>query len=327
MIIDKTSGKSQRQYAKGVSAIEEATVGTVLNIQFFNLHDGDGVRTLAFLKGCPLKCRWCSNPESINSGYELGLNRTLCNQCGKCLEICEENALFYDDVGILQVDRERCNVCGKCIPACFTDALTVYGKQMSAQEVFEELRRDEIFYQGTGGGVTISGGEPLNQPKFLGTILKLCQEAGIHTCFETSGFARPEVLAAVLPFVDHILFDLKHMDSAVHKELTGQENEIILNNARTVADSGIPVLFRIPLIPGLNDSQENIRQTAQFIAGLGKESVQGVELMPYHRMGTGKYEALDKLYIMDGVKPPDPANVESSRKQIEDLGLKCTISK
>ncbi len=307
--------------------INKTVLGTVLNIQFFNLHDGTGIRTLVFLKGCLLKCRWCSNPEAINSGYELGLNRTLCNNCGKCLEICPENALFLDDAGTLQVDRERCTVCGECVPVCFAEALTVHGKQMFAQEVFEEVRRDEIFYQGTGGGVTISGGEPLNQPHFLVSILKLCREACIHTCFETSGFARSEVLATVLPFVDHILFDLKHMDSAVHKELTGQPNEIILNNAKMVADSVIPVLFRIPLIPGLNDSRENIRQTTQFIAGLGKETVQGVELMPYHRMGIGKYEALDKPYILDGLKPADPAHIESARKQIEDLGLKCTISK
>ena len=309
------------------NTIDETASGLVSNIQFFNLHDGAGIRTLVFLKGCPLKCRWCSNPEAINPGYELGLNRTLCNNCGKCLEVCTENALFLDDAGTLQVDRERCTVCGECVSVCLPEALTVYGKKMSAQEVFEEVRRDEIFYQGTGGGVTISGGEPLNQPHFLGAILKLCQEAGIHTCFETSGFARPEVLATILPFTDHVLFDLKHMDSAVHKELTGQPNEIILKNAKTVADSGTPVLFRMPLIPGLNDSQENIQQTAQFIAGLGKESAQGVELMPYHRMGAGKYETLDKPYMMNGIKPSDPTHVESIRKRFDDLGSKCTVSR
>ena len=307
--------------------IGETLSGIILNIQFFNLHDGAGVRTLVFLKGCPLRCRWCSNPEAVNSGSELGLNRTLCNKCDKCLEICPENALSYNNVGILQVDRDRCDACGKCVSVCLTEALTVYGKKMTSQEIFEEVHRDKIFYEGTGGGVTISGGEPLNHPQVLGAVLKLCREAGIHTCLETSGFAKPEVWATVLSLADYVLFDLKHMDSQVHEELTGQPNEIILSNARKVADSGIPVLFRVPLIPDLNDSRKNIRETALFISGLGKETIQGVELMPYHRMGAGKYETLDKPYTLNGLRPTDPVHVESTRKRFEDLGLKCTISR
>lgn len=307
--------------------IDKTVLGRVLNIQFFNLHDGAGVRTLVFLKGCPLRCRWCSNPETVNTKSELGLNRILCNNCGKCLEICPENALIIDDAGIIQVDRDRCDVCGQCVSVCLPEALTVYGKKMTAYEVFEEVRRDKMFYEGTGGGVTISGGEALNQPHFLTAILKLCQGAGIHTCLETSGFAKPEVLATVLPFTDYVLFDLKHMDSQAHKELTGQPNEIILNNARNVADSGVSVLFRIPLIPDLNDTAENIRETAHFINGLGKENVQGVELMPYHRMGIGKYETLDRPFIMKGLTPPDMAYVESIKQQFEGVGLKCSISR
>ncbi len=251
----------------------------------------------------------------------------LCNKCGKCLEICPQNALFFDTTEILQVDRYRCDVCGECFSVCLPEAITVYGKKMTAYEVFEEVNRDKMFYEGTGGGVTISGGEPLNQPHFLRTLLKLCQEAGIHTCLETSGCAKSEVLATILPFVDSILFDLKHIDSQVHKELTGQPNEVILNNARKVADSDISVLFRIPLIPGLNDSPENIKETARFVNGLGKENVQGIELMPYHRMGIGKYQTLDKPYIMNGLAPPDTAYVRSIKEQFEDLGLKCSISR
>lgn len=301
--------------------------GTVLNIQFFNLHDGAGVRTLVFLKGCPLRCRWCSNPETVSTRPELGLNRMLCNKCGKCLEICPENALVFDSEGILQVDRDRCNICGQCVSVCLPEAITIYGKKMSAQEVFEEVRRDKMFYEGTGGGVTVSGGEPLNQPRFLSTILELCHEDGIHTCMETSGFAKPEVLTPILPLIDSVLFDLKHMNSETHKELTGQTNEIILNNARKVADSGTSVLFRIPLIPGLNDSSGNIHEIAQFVNGLEKENVRGIELMPYHRMGIGKYETLDRPYIMNGLTPPDTAYVGSIKQQFEDLGLKCSISR
>ncbi len=314
-------------HGKPVVEIDKTALGTVLNIQFFNLHDGAGVRTLVFLKGCPLKCRWCSNPETQNAKTELGLNRTLCSKCDKCLEVCHKKALFFDDMEILQVDRDKCDLCEKCISVCLPEAVTIYGKQMSAYEVFHEIQRDKMFYEGTGGGVTISGGEPLSQPRFLCSVLELCQEAGIHTCVETSGFAKSEVWSAVLPLADYVLFDLKHMDSQIHKELTGQKNEIILNNAQTAADSGIPVLFRIPLIPGLNDSRWNIQQTAQFVNHLKNESIQGVELMPYHRMGMGKYNALDIKYGMNDVKPSDPAYVNSIRQQFEDMGVKCIISR
>ena len=315
--MDKESGNKK----------SETKLGAVLNIQFFNLHDGTGVRTVVFLKGCPLKCRWCSNPETINSIPELGLNRILCNECGKCLDVCPENALTSDDEGVIQIDRDKCNICGECVTVCLPEALTVYGKKMTAQEVFKEVSRDKMFYDGTGGGVTISGGEPLNQPRFLSAVLELCRKDGIHTCVETSGFAKPKVLEKVLPFVDSILFDLKHMNSQTHKELTGQYNEIILSNAMKVTDSDTWVLFRIPLIPGLNDSPENIQQTALFVNGLQKENVQGIELMPYHRIGAGKYETLDRSYLLNGLTPPDAIYVELVRKQFEDFGLKCTVSR
>ena len=296
------------------------------NIQAFNVHDGPGIRTVVFLKGCPLRCLWCCNPESINPASELGLIRAQCNRCGKCLEACPEQALFWDDQDILQVDRSRCTACSKCLAVCSPGALTLYGRDMTAEEVMEEVRRDKIFYDGSGGGVTASGGEPLQQPHFLAALFRLCRESGIHTCLETSGYAGAKAWAEVLPLTDYVILDLKHMDGQRHRELTGRPNRRILDNAVRVARSGVPVLFRLPLVPGLNDSLENIRATASFVKGLGEENIQGVELMLYHRLGIGKYQALDKQYTMEKTRPPEPTEVESVQQEFEAFGLKCTVS-
>ena len=306
---------------------EEAARGTVFNVQFFNLHDGPGTRTLVFLKGCPLSCKWCSNPESMNRLPELGLKRSMCDGCGKCLEVCPKQALFFKDDKILSVDRQSCNACGKCVTACCHEVLTIYGREMSAGEVFKEVYRDKMFYEGTGGGITVSGGEPLLQPHFLVAVLKLCRDAGIHTCLETTGYTSAKVYEQVLPLTDHVLFDLKHMDSSLHREFTGKSNRQILDNARLAAESGTPVMFRMPLVPGVNDTKQNIRATADFVRRLEGDNVHGIELMPYHRMGMGKYESLDRLYALNDLSPSDPDHVESVRQRFEAFGLKCTVSK
>lgn len=301
--------------------------GLIFNIQYFNIHDGPGIRTVVFFKGCPLRCQWCSNPEAINRDLELGLLRVLCNSCDKCLEACPENALSFDDEGALRVARQECNACGACVSECYPEALTIYGTEMTAEEVFEEVRRDQLFYEGSGGGMTASGGEPLQQPDLLAAIFGLCRDASIHTCLETSGCASSRVWGQILPVTDYVLFDLKHMDARCHRELTGKSNKLILDNARIVVESGVPVLFRMPLVPGLNDTPENIRATADFVTSLQGDSVQGIELMPYHRMGLGKYETLDKQYAMREAKPPAPDHVEAVRRKFEGLGLRCTVSR
>jgi len=306
---------------------DEAARGTVFNVQYFNLHDGPGVRTLVFFKGCPLRCHWCSNPESMSRLPELGVNRSLCNQCGKCLDVCPEQALTFNGEESLNVDRQRCKACGTCVSECYQDALTIYGKEMTAGEVFEEVFRDKMFYEGTGGGVTVSGGEPLLQPHFLVAVLRLCRYAGIHTCLETTGYANAQVWEQVLPLTDYVLFDLKHMDSRLHQGFTGKPNEQILENAGRVAGSGTPIMFRMPLVPGFNDSLQNIEATGNFVRSLGGDNVQGIELMPYHRMGTGKYESLDKHYALNDVKPSETEYVESIRQRFEKSGVICTVSK
>lgn len=301
--------------------------GLVFNIQYFNVHDGPGIRTVVFFKGCPLCCQWCSNPESMDRHPELGLRRGLCNKCGKCLEACPEHALSFDGEGVLNVDRRRCKACGECVSLCYQGALTVYGNKMTAEDVLEEVHRDKLFYEGSGGGVTASGGEPLQQPLFLATLFGFCREAGIHTCLETSGYASPLVWEQVLPVTDYVLFDLKHMDSRLHRELTGKWNRRILANARMVAENGVPVMFRMPLVPGFNDTPENIRATADFVKSLDGDNVHGIELMPYHRMGVGKYDSLDREYAMRATKPLEPADLESVRQRLEDFGLRCRVSR
>jgi len=305
----------------------EAARGTVFNVQYFNLHDGPGIRTLVFFKGCPLRCHWCSNPESMSRLPELGLKRSLCNQCGKCLDVCPEQALFFNDEEVLNVDRQRCKACGECVSECYPEALTIYGKEMTADEVFEEVLRDKMFYEGTGGGITVSGGEPLQQPHFLVAVLRLCREAGIHTCLETTGYANAQVLEQVLPVTDYVLFDLKHMDSRLHQKFTGKPNKQILDNARRLAGSRIPVMFRMPIVPGFNDTLQNIVATADFVGSLRGDNVQGIELMPYHRMGMGKNESLHRQYALNNVKPSEPDYVESIRQRFEELGIICTVSR
>ena len=301
--------------------------GMILNIQHFNLHDGPGVRTLVFFKGCPLRCRWCANPESVNGRPEVGFTAALCVRCGKCSEICPAHAVSCGEDGFPRIDRQECKVCGECVSVCESGALTMYGRDMTAEEVFEQVSRDKLFYDGTNGGVTVTGGEPLQQPRLLLDLFKLCRSAGISTCLETSGWANPKYLEEVLPMTDFFLFDLKHMDSRLHRELTGKPNRRILANAARVASSGVSVLFRMPLIPSVNDNVENVRATAQFLATVSGSNVLGIELMPYHRFGVGKYEVLGLQYTMDTIEPPEDGDLELVREIFEGYGLTCKVAR
>jgi pyruvate formate lyase activating enzyme len=293
----------------------------VFNVQRFSLHDGPGIRTTVFLKGCPLSCWWCANPESLSPRPELGFTPARCNECKKCIEVCPEGAVSLDRT--LHIDRSRCNLCGKCLEVCYPEALTIFGREMEVEEVFELVKRDEVFYQSSGGGVTVSGGEPLMQPSFVFSLFKRCKEAGIDTCLDTSGYGSTEALRRILPVVDRVLFDIKHIDPAVHRKYTGKGNGLILRNARVVASSGVPMVCRIPLIPGVNDTRENIEGTINFLKELG--SGIPVELLPYHRLGKPKYEALDKPYPMEGVEPPTRERVEEVKRIFESFGMRTAI--
>ncbi|MFC1957707.1 glycyl-radical enzyme activating protein [Chloroflexota bacterium] len=297
--------------------------GTIFNIQKFSVHDGPGIRTTVFMKGCPLQCRWCANTESINPQPELGIIRASCNNCGKCLKACPEEAIGFDNDGVIQFNRDLCTACGECVALCSPEALTIYGKQVTVDDVFKEVSRDKLFYEGSSGGVTVSGGEPLRQADFVAALFQTCHDAGISTCLDTCGYADTDKLKGVLAFTDYVLYDIKHMDTNCHHQFTGAPNDLILSNAQVVAASETPMLFRIPLIKDVNDTVSNITETARFIKSLG-DGIQ-VELLPYHRLGIGKYQTLDKHYPGEDYITPLPEQVKAIKQIFEQLNVKCNI--
>ncbi|NLY38287.1 MAG: glycyl-radical enzyme activating protein [Firmicutes bacterium] len=298
-------------------------LGLVTNIQGYSVHDGPGIRTVVFMKGCPLECHWCSNPECISPHPELGFIKSLCTRCGKCAAACPHEAIIGKAGALPLTIREKCTGCGACAAVCISEARIIYGKQLAVDEVVDAVCRDQIFYQASGGGITVSGGEPLHQAPFVVELLRKCRQAAIHTCIETSGFASASALRQVLANTDYLLFDLKHLDSIKHRQYTGKSNRQILDNARLVAASGVDVLFRMPLIPGINDCRSNIEETAGLLHALGKGKI---ELMPYHLFGKGKYESLDRVYRLAGISTPGEEHLLPVKKMFEDFGIECSIS-
>jgi pyruvate formate lyase activating enzyme len=301
-------------------------VSLVTNIQGYSIHDGPGIRTVVFFKGCGLACRWCSNPECISPRPEIGFFKALCTGCGRCAGICPEGALLYGADTFPRIDRKKCTGCGACARVCSYKALVLYGQPMNAGEIFDAVSRDKMFYQSSEGGVTVSGGEALLQPQLLCELLQKCRQAGIHTCIETSGFTAESALRQVLGYTDHILYDLKIINPEKHREYTGRPNNLILDNARIAAASGVAILFRMPLIPGINDDLKNIRETANFLNGLG-HNARRIELMPYHRLGKGKYDSLERPYPMRDILAPEPEYLEAVKKTFEAGGIICTVSR
>jgi pyruvate formate lyase activating enzyme len=298
----------------------------VTNIQGYSLHDGPGIRTVVFFKGCGLECRWCSNPECISARPEAGFIKALCTKCGQCAGVCPAGALAISENSHPQIDRALCTGCGKCAEACSYKALVLYGKQMSAAEIFDAVKADKMFYEASGGGVTASGGEALLQPQLVSEFFEKCWQAGINTCIETSGYAPESAVKQVLPHTDYILFDLKIMNPEKHREFTGKPNDLILGNAKTAAASGKKTLFRMPLIPGVNDGSQNVIETADFLRSLGKEFLR-IELMPYHRLGKGKYDSLGKPYLLRDVSALEPESIEPVKKMFDDRGISCSVSR
>jgi pyruvate formate lyase activating enzyme len=298
--------------------------GIVFNIQRFSLQDGPGIRTTVFLKGCPLRCWWCSNPESQAVYPEVAHSTALCVRCGECVKICPNQAISFSsgERGI-RIDRRLCRNCGTCVSACYSGAIKVYGKEMSVVEVFEEIEKDVAYYKNSEGGVTVSGGEPLAQPDFVNSLLKQCQKSGLHTVVDTCGYVKQVVLKAVLRYTDLVFFDLKHANGPTHKRVTEVSNKRILNNLKLVAQSGIGAIVRVPIILGINDSLEDMTAIARYVASL--KTIKEVNLLPYHRFGVGKYEMLDRAYRLDSTLPPKGAQLEELKKLVEAHGKECKI--
>jgi pyruvate formate lyase activating enzyme len=301
-----------------------AITGQVFNIQRYSIHDGGGIRTLVFLKGCPLRCLWCCNPESQKAGPELGFIESRCvggGACGApCVSVCPVDAVRLNGQGKPMIDRATCDACGKCAAACGKDALKVVGREMTVDEVMAEVEKDRAFYRRSGGGLTLGGGEPLAQHQFAAELLEAAQGAYLHTALETCGHAPWSYFEAALKHVDLLQFDLKHLDSEKHRELTGQTNELILSNLERILSvkASQDVIIRIPIVPGCTDSVENIREMAGFVAGLG---FQQIELVPYHRLGVSKYAQYGMVYPLAGCDPSPQSHLDDLRKVAEESGL------
>ena len=277
--------------------------GIVFNIQRYTIHDGPGIRTEVFLKGCPLSCKWCSNPESINPKREIGVYPDRCmgrSVCGSCLEVCSLGGaplLFGQESGkIGAVDRSICVGCMKCTDACVLHALKSWGAVMTVDEVMKEVIADKSFYANSGGGITISGGEAMVQWEFALELAKACRRERIHVCVESSLQCSPKILEAFYPYCDLLITDIKNMNAEEHKKWSGVDNQLILSNIEKVVRDGIPTVLRLPAVPGVNDSEENFRATAEFIRDQLNNRILQLQILPYLRMGEEKYRSLGQTY-------------------------------
>ncbi|ARC89859.1 glycyl-radical enzyme activating protein [Rhodovulum sp. MB263] len=300
--------------------IDYSCEGTVFDIQRYSIHDGPGLRTIVFLKGCPLRCRWCSNPESQNPEPELFFRASSCIKCGQCVPVCPTQALAPTNPGF--VDRSKCIECGTCTTVCPTQALSMSGKKMSVTQVMQELRKDAIHYRRSGGGVTLSGGEPLFQHEFAKQLLMACHEQGWNTAMETTGYTTREIVRDVIPHVDHVLLDMKSIDPDTHVANTGVDNRIILENALCIS-SLTHTVVRIPVVPGVNDSIEAAEAVARFAKLM--PGVDTVHLLPYHTYGENKYSLLGRSYPMGDTPNMKPETVTPLVEAIQSFGLTCVV--
>jgi pyruvate formate lyase activating enzyme len=317
--------------------MEQANLtGKIYDIQGFSVQDGPGVRTTVFLKGCPLRCPWCHSPESQRFDTELNWMSIRClgmDTCGMCLGVCPHGCISRgsvshnaagDEIVFPEVDKTNCDECGLCAKACRATALYMCGNDMTLEEVLHRIDRDMPFYEDSGGGVTVSGGECLSQPDFTVELLKRCKELGVHTAVDTTGFVPWDVVQRALPFTDMFLYDLKCMDSTLHQRVIGVPNELILENALKIAEAGGKLWIRIPVMPLFNDSEEHFKAYGEFLCRL-RNAVVLVQLLPYHKMGISKYDRLLKKQQVFVAEPPPDALMEARKAQLEALGFKVRI--
>ncbi len=296
------------------------TKGHIFDVQRFSIHDGPGIRTTVFLKGCPLRCLWCGNPESIPREPSLSYMPEKCIACGACFSVCPEDALSADAAQKAVVDRDRCTGCGACAPTCDPKALEIVGRTATAEEVLDVVLRDKAYYDASGGGMTLSGGEPLMQPDFAKGLLQEAKAHGLHNCVETSGYAPWGSIRPLAPLVDLWLFDVKETDRRLHEKFIGKPNDLILSNLRRLHDEGARILVRCPMIPQHNARPEHLDGIVALARGLPK--IQGVQLLPYYDLWRAKLGRFGlKSELPESVKPPKRSTVEAWQDYLRERGV------
>ncbi|UZP66793.1 glycyl-radical enzyme activating protein [Desulfovibrio mangrovi] len=298
------------------------TEGTIFAIKRYAIHDGPDLRTTVFFKGCPLSCWWCHNPEGLRHDIGMVTVAEKCVGCGECIDVCPQKALKISSSGPRR-KLDLCKACGLCAETCPALAHEATGYTVQADAVLQTIEKDSAFYNGSQGGVTFSGGEPLSQPGFLLEMLRLCGKRGLHRVVDTSGFAENSLLLHVAKETDLFLFDLKHMDSALHEQYTGVPNERILENLRSLARQGHAVQVRMPLIPGINDDEKNLRATGEFVSGL--PGIRHIDVLPYHGIAKAKYTKLGMEYKGADIPKSAPEDVQRAVRTLEGYGLKVRI--
>ena len=295
--------------------------GFIFNIQRFSLHDGPGIRTTIFFKGCPLKCLWCQNPEGLSISNEIFQYSAKCIGCKSCLESCPEGAISFDGQDVV-IDRHICKLCMICADNCPTGALEALGMEMTIKEITDETLKDRVIFEESGGGVTLSGGEPLMQLDFVTELLKTMKELNINTAVETSGFVSMEALKKVSPWTDLFLYDLKLLDPERSKEYTGISSKTIIDNLKYLAQNGSQLIIRMPLVPGINDHHDHLRLMA---VTLKENGINELELIPYHSLGANKYRGLNMEYQLQELEPPSKKQMAVARDIFLSEGI-STIS-
>lgn len=297
--------------------------GNVFNIEHFAIHDGPGIRTTVFLKGCPLACIWCHNPEGLSTSPQM-LHRTdKCTLCGRCVRACPRGALSVDGTRGWVIDRDKCDHCGLCEKACLMNAIETVGREMTAEEVMDDVEGDRLFYDQSGGGVTFSGGEPLLQWEFLEACLKRAKEKGFHTAIETSGFAPREAVERVAPFTDLFLYDLKHIAKEGSLKYTGVDNRIAKENLRWLSGRGSRIIVRTVVVPGANADGETLEGFADFFDSLPQ--IETVNILPLHKSASEKYNRLDKKFLIADYRVPTEEEMEEVAQFYRDRGFDVKI--
>jgi len=295
--------------------------GRIFSIERYAIHDGEGIRTNIFLKGCPMRCLWCANPEGINYECQLLYTKNRCIGCGECVKVCPSGALMIQNDYLL-LDRSKCSRCGNCIAQCYAGALEFDSQDIKVSVVMEHILKDTSFYRHSGrGGITLTGGEPLYQSEFAREILRCAKENLIHTTIETCGDYSWGCLESVLPYVDMIFFDLKHADCNKHNEITGKTNERVISNLKRLGNYSVPLIIRVPIIPGLNDSEKNIEKIASIAKSIN--NLKSIELLPYHQLGLAKYNKLGIEYPLSGITPPSEKQMNYLCSLIQLEGINC----